>query len=337
MAIVWTGLSLILIGAALAGGVAVALRYRQDIRSAHARITRLGSQVIETSCGPIEYACFGDGYPVLVVHGAMGGFDQGLWLANTFRVPGCQYISVSRFGYLGSSLPPGANLDMQADAFASLLDALGIRQAAVFGISAGSTSALRFVARHPERASALILLGPDAPGDVQMPIPPRFVFDTLLRSDFVYWVLVTYFGKWVQTEIGLVPKSYVLTAEQTALMKQVQVGDLPVSRRIDGMIFETYTLLSEFRASVTPASPYPLSHIKTPALVINARDDPISLPENVRQIVEQLPNARLYAVPNGGHFLFGHVQEAQSEVAEFMRSAVAGLQNSGEAIRKVDP
>ena len=46
-------------------------------------------QVIETDCGPIEYARIGEGYPVLVVQGDMGGFDQGLMLvANS-----CQYLS----------------------------------------------------------------------------------------------------------------------------------------------------------------------------------------------------------------------------------------------------
>jgi pimeloyl-ACP methyl ester carboxylesterase len=322
-------LGIILIGAALAGIVAAMVRYLRDIRAAHERLAQLGSQVVQTACGPIEYARIGEGSPVLVVHGAMGGFDQGLWLAHSFSVPNCQFICASRFGYLRSPLPAGANLDLQADAFASLLDALEIRQAAVFGVSAGSTSAIRFAARHPERVSALLLLSPDAPGEVQMALPPRFVFDTLLRSDFVYWVLVTYFGKWVQNAIGLAPKGYVLTLEQKTMLAKIQLGDLPASRRIDGMIFETYTSAPEFNASVSPASPYPLSKIQTPVLVINAADDPIAIPENVRALAGQMPNARLFVVPEGGHFFFGHIKEVWSEIAQFLRSRVIELQNEG--------
>jgi pimeloyl-ACP methyl ester carboxylesterase len=327
MAEFWIGLSIILIGIALVGIVAVMARYFRDIRAAHERLAHLGSQVMQTVCGPIEYARIGEGYPVLVVHGATGGFGQGLWLAHSFSVPDCQFISISRFGYLRSPLPADANLDLQADAFASLLDALEIRQAAVFAVSAGSTSSIRFAARHPERVSALILLGPDAPGKAQMALPPRFVFDTLLRSDFVYWVLVTFFGKWVQNAIGLVPKGYVLTPEQEAMLKKIQLGDLPASRRIDGMIFETYTSAPEFNASVSAASPYPLSKIETPVLVINAADDPIAIPENVRALADQMPNARLFLVPDGGHFLFGHMEETRSETAQFLRSHVAELQD----------
>jgi pimeloyl-ACP methyl ester carboxylesterase len=321
-------LFILLVGIIVIGIATVVARYRREIRAARKRVASLGSQVIETGCGPIEYIRIGEGYPVLVVHGAMGGFDQGLWVAQAFDISDYQVISISRFGYLRSPLPAGANLDLQADAFAGLLDALGIQQAAVFAISAGSTSAIRFAARHPERISALILLGPDAPGKAQITLPPRFVFDTLLRSDFIYWALVTYFGRSVQNSIGLVPRGYVLTPEYEALMKNIQKGDLPVSRRIDGMIHESYNLTSEFNATVSATSPYPLNTIKTPVLVINAADDPISIPENVRNLAEQMPNARLFVVPDGGHFLFGHVEEVKAEIAQFLRGNVTELQNN---------
>jgi pimeloyl-ACP methyl ester carboxylesterase len=318
---------IVLIVIALAGIAAVVFRYLRDIRRARKRVDSLGSQVIETNCGPIEYARIGEGSPVLVVHGAMGGFDQGLWLAHSFDLSNYQVISISRFGYLRSPLPAGANLDLQADAYASLLDALEIRQAAVFGVSAGATSAIRFAARHPERISALILLSPDAPGSVQMSMPPRFIFDTLLRSDFVYWAMVTFFGKSVQNAIGLVPRGYVLTPENAALIKKIQLGDLPVSNRMDGIIFETYTCDPEFKASVSATSPYPLKGIETPVLVINAVDDPIAILENVLRLADQLPKARLFVVPEGGHFLFGHTEEAKAEIAQFLRNNVAETQN----------
>jgi pimeloyl-ACP methyl ester carboxylesterase len=161
--------------------------------------------VIETACGPIEYAWVGEGYPVLVVHGALGGFDQGLFLTRSIDIPNSQIISVSRFGFLRSPVPPGATLDTQADAYAALLDALEIQRAAVFAVSAGSTSAIRFAARHPERVSALILLGPDAPGAAYMALPPRFMSHILFGNDIVYWAMIHCFGKKIQNATGLVP------------------------------------------------------------------------------------------------------------------------------------
>ena len=316
------------LGIAGAGAVMIAARYLREIRAARQRLEGMGSQVIETDAGPIEYARIGDGYPLLVVHGALGGFDQGLWVTQSFDVPDYQIISVSRFGYLRSPLPANANLDLQADAYAGLLDVLGIQQTAVFGISAGSTSAIRFAARHPERVSALVLLCPDAPGEVYMTMPPRFVLDRLLRRDFIYWVLATYFGKSMQHAMGLVPRGFVLTPEYEALVKNFQASDMPVSRRMDGLIYESYDLLPEFFASVTATSPYPLSKIETPVLVIQALDDPIALTENVRALADQLPNAHLFSVPEGGHFLFGHVEEVQSEITQFLRNNVVESQTA---------
>ncbi len=307
------------------GALAVALRYRRDIRAAHKRIEDLGSQVALTDCGPVEYLRRGQGYPVLVVHGAMGGFDQGLIPARNLGLPNLQIISVSRFGHLRSPVPPGANLDLQADAFASLLDALAIRQAAVLAVSAGATSAIRLAARHPERVSALILLGPDAPGKTSMALPPRWVFDTLMRSDFLYWALLTLFGKEMQTAFGLVPKGYVLTPESAALVNHVQAINLPTSRRMDGWMFETYTCAEEFFTSVTPVSPYPLRRIQTPTLVINAADDTLSIPDNVRRLADQLPNARRFMVPDGGHLFLGHAEEVRAAIAGFLLNSVTDL------------
>ncbi len=298
--------------------VVVVVRYTRDINAARQRLDSLDSQVVETACGPIEYASVGEGYPVLVVHGAMGGFDQGLFLAHNIELPNIKVISVSRFGFLRSPVPSGATLNTQADAFAALLDALEIQKAAVFAVSAGSTSAIRFAARHSQRVSALILLGPDAPGENYMALPPRFLANILFGNDFVYWAMIRVLGKKMQTATGLVPKGYTLTPEYAALVNKVQTGSLPVSQRLEGWNFETYTCAKEFWTSVTAASPYPLSKIETPVLAIIAEDDPIALPANVRALVEKMPNARIYAVPDGGHFLFGHAKEANAEIAQFL-------------------
>jgi pimeloyl-ACP methyl ester carboxylesterase len=320
----WIWFVIVLAGIVLMGITIVVVIYTKEISTARKRLDALGSQVIETGFGPIEYVRKGEGTPVLVIHGAMGGFDQGLWVAKSFDVTKHQVISISRFGYLRSPIPENPNLNMQADTFAGLLDVLGIRRVAVFGISAGSTSAIRFTARNPDRVSALILLGPDAPGDKYMSVPPKSVLNTLLGSDFLYWALFTFFGKRMQKALGLAPEGFVLTPEYEEMVRTIQLGDLPVSERKDGMIFECYESLPELIESVTPDSPYPLNKIKTPVLVINAADDPISIPENVRRLAEQMPNMRMFVVPDGGHFFFGHEEEVLIEITQFLDRYMIG-------------
>jgi hypothetical protein len=62
--------------------VLVYARYRRGMGAAQAPLRGAGGQVIETGCGPMEYATHGEGSPVLVVHGIFGGFDQGLVIAG---------------------------------------------------------------------------------------------------------------------------------------------------------------------------------------------------------------------------------------------------------------
>ena len=70
----------------------------------------------------------GEGEPILIVHGAEGGFDQGMDMTGAMAGSGYQIITPSRFGYLRSTMPDNPTTAMQADAYAQLLDHLGIGQ-----------------------------------------------------------------------------------------------------------------------------------------------------------------------------------------------------------------
>jgi pimeloyl-ACP methyl ester carboxylesterase len=318
-------LSVILASIVVIGILAVAARYLREINAAREALNSLGSQVVETNCGPIEYAVVGEGYPVLVVHGDMGGFDQGLMLADQVMDRGFQVISISRFGYLRTPMPDKMSVTMQADAYACLLDALGIQKAAVFAFSAGATSAIRFAARHSGRVSALILHSPAAPGKVKVSSPPRAIFDTLMRSDFVYWAFITYVRPF---SIVGVPTGFVLTPEFEAEVRDILAKTMPLSQRMDGFIFDTYGAQPEFYESVSETSPYPLDQIESPVLLINAADDPYAVPENVRGLAERFPYARLYVVPDGGHPILGHSEEAKAEITRFLNGNLTVLNRS---------
>jgi hypothetical protein len=73
--------------------------YRRDIRRARARLST-GRSVINTKRGPIEFASIGEGMPLLLVHGAGGGFDQALDFVTGLNQAAFRCICVSRFGYL---------------------------------------------------------------------------------------------------------------------------------------------------------------------------------------------------------------------------------------------
>jgi len=314
------GLFGLLISLAILGVTVGTARYRSEMQAARERLAGLGSQVMDTACGPIEFAQVGDGYPVLVIHGNGGGFDQGLGLAQGYLAQGFQVIAPSRFGYLRSPLPAGATPALQADTFVCLLDALGVRQVAVLTSSAGVTSALQLALRHPTRVSALILHSPNAPGQVEFGLPPRPVFAALLRSDFAFWTLTTYFGASMQALVG-VPDGFALTQEEQAEVQATLASVLPVSARARGMVFDTYVSNPDIQH-------YPVETIQTPTLVISAVDDPMTLHRNSRALAEQMPKAQFLTVSDGGHMLLGHTAEVRAEITQFLRHHVTALEAS---------
>jgi hypothetical protein len=72
-------LAVVIVGAAL-----VYATFARDLTAARARLVGRSS-TIQTSFGTLEYALLGEGEPVLIVHGAEGGFDQGLDMTGVKR------------------------------------------------------------------------------------------------------------------------------------------------------------------------------------------------------------------------------------------------------------
>ena len=291
--------------------VLVYVRFRRDMRAAQERLRSGGSQVIGTDCGPIEYATFGEGHPVLVVHGIFGGFDQGLVIARGNVGEGFRSIVPSRFGYLRTPLPDDPSPAGQADAYACLLDALGIRQAAIMGTSAGGTSAIQFALRHPDRCLALVLFSSNAPGEAEAALPPEPVAKVLFKSDFVFWLVTTYFSSSMRSTMG-VPEGFELTPEQEANVAEVMVTILPVHPRSDGALFDMYV------SNLDVNTGYPLEEIAVPVLIINAVDDPLTLYKNAQAAAGRIPGAELVTIEDGGHMLLGHEERIRSEIVAFL-------------------
>jgi pimeloyl-ACP methyl ester carboxylesterase len=90
---------LFILAVLIAAGLGVFVLYARDLGSARARLAG-HSLTMESSFGAMEYAQMGTGEPILVVHGAAGGFDQALDMAGPLAGHGYRLIAPSRFGYL---------------------------------------------------------------------------------------------------------------------------------------------------------------------------------------------------------------------------------------------
>ncbi|MFC6974884.1 alpha/beta fold hydrolase [Halomicroarcula sp. GCM10025709] len=115
-----------------------------------------GSELVETERGVVEVARRGSGYPVLVLHGAPGGYDQGLLLDGALG-DGIEVIAPSRPGFLRTPLDDHRSFEDQAALLVALLDALDVERPIVVGISCGGPVALQLAAEYPERVAGLVL------------------------------------------------------------------------------------------------------------------------------------------------------------------------------------
>src|SRR5512143_3823740 len=130
--------------------VLVHASYRREIGRARERVAT-GSEVVQTRCGPVEYAVLGRGPPILIVHGAGGGYDQGIEIGGPLARIGFRVVAMSRFGYLRTPRPEQAPALALADTLAARFGAQRIERAATLRASAGPPSAMEFALRHRER------------------------------------------------------------------------------------------------------------------------------------------------------------------------------------------
>ena len=289
-------------------------RYRRDTKAARRRLASLERHVVPTRFGRIEYVDRGEGPVVLVVHGITQGADGGLRELATDIVPeGYRVIVPSRFGYLGSEMPEDATPEMQADAFAALLDAIGVRKVLVLAGSAGSTSALHFAIRHHERTRALLLVSANVPGPHHAKgMPPRAVFRAIFASDPVLWLIITYLPGLMArlSQVLRVPDGVHPTEEDEATIQRAMEGVLLGKLRVTGEVFDAFVSNPEINQ-------VELADVPVPTMVLHARDDAGPPYPAAVVMARQIPCARVVTVNQGGHLMLGRHPAARREVDRF--------------------
>ena len=304
---------LVLLVAVLAIGVA--LVYRHRMAQAYARIEGVAS-VYSANGERIEYVQGGMGAPVLVVHGSGGGFDQGALLAGAVIGDGFRWIAPSRFGYLGSTLPADATFETQADAYARLLDHLGIRRTAVVALSQGGPSALFFALKYPDRVQSLVLLscGVASSTDAQQAEANRAGdrLKKIFKHDFAYWGVSTALRKPLMNLMGASDEVIAgLAPGQLQVVDQVIDFMSPVEPRYAGVELDNRAAMPDGR----------IAAIRAPTLIFHATDDTLQLYRNAEFAAAHIPGARLLRFERGGHLLIAVEQpRIRAEIQAFIRS-----------------
>ena len=308
-------------GAALSSASLIAYRtYLQD-HAAALRALKMGSRVISTGRGPIEAAEFGSGQPVLVLHGTLGGYDQGLAIAEVFNDANHRFIAVSRPGYLRTPLDSGRSPLAQAALCEALLDKLGIERAMVIAASGSGPVGVQLASYFPSRCYGLVLLSSITRRPPPLPTGYRQIMagpQSLMKCDFPWWLA---------TRVGL---KMMLRSNGASRELTAEVLRDPQKVRLLNAIYQTGATISQRYAGVVndglhlenlPA--YNLKQLSVPTLIVHSTADRLAPYLDAKLTASEIPGAQFLAVEDGGHVCFvTHRETIAPVVMEFIRQSI---------------
>jgi 3-oxoadipate enol-lactonase len=254
----------------------------------------------------------GRGEPVLLIMGL--GYPSAMWhrtrpaLAARYRT-----IALDNRGAGRSDTPPGPYpIRLMASDAAAVLEAAGIENTHVFGISMGGMIAQEFALQYPNKVRSLIL-GCTAAGGPE----------AVRAEDEVLRVLMTrgqdleQFGRAINPFIYDAGTSPQLVEEDTALrLKWYASGDGYFAQLQAVMAWEAYSRIAQ---------------ISAPTLVIHGENDRLVPTENGRRIAGRIPGAKLVIIRAASHiFTTDQPAASQAAILEFL-----GAQATRKRIRPV--
>ena len=287
-------------------------RFQADVQPNWERLLSESDVVSTEEFRDIEYAVQGEGLPVLLVHGAGGGYDQGLLIGENYVGDGHRFISPSRFGYLRSSIPEEGSPGAQADAYAALLDALGVERVGVVAFSDGGPSGLQFVLRHPERCEALVMISAKSQSAPPDSLLQALVFESVFRSDYLFWLITEYARPFLLAMFGVSGEvQEQIPTRSKQLASEVVESMNPISLRQDGIYHDRDTL------TVLPQDEFRLEQITVPTLVVHAVDDGLQPYSHGENTATKVPDAEFLSYEQGGHLLLLQLDEVREKMATF--------------------
>ncbi len=274
----------------------------------------MASEGIETiQVGDIEmaYKVMGQGEPLVMIMGAAGTMDW--WPKELVENLSAKYQVIifdnRGMGYTTAS-PANFSISQFANDAAGLMDALGIKQANVLGISMGTFIGQELAIEHPEKVKRLILVvgycgGPQAvQPDLAVVRKIQKLLDpaNLSTQDTVDYIEVMFPHEWLVSH----PDFYTRPFYNKTF--EVNETSSPENLKRQSMAI-----------SLWPGTYDRLDRIKAPTLIVAGMEDPLLPPENSLILANGINGSWLVRFENAGHGLFGqYPNELARIVADFI-------------------
>jgi pimeloyl-ACP methyl ester carboxylesterase len=192
------------------------------------------------------------------------------------------------------------SIDDEVGDMAAVLDAVGLRSAALYGRSRGGMLAQQFALTYPNRTTALILSGTNHGGPGRVPSTDAVNKAMELRPDMTREQIFA-----TQNEAMASPGWRERDPEAFEYLMSVDLEAPP--RR--------FAVVRQQESVAGWSSVERLGEIRCPTLVLCGQDDGMVPPENSRQIAAHVPHAKLALIPQCGHL---PMLEKPAEVAELV-------------------
>ena len=270
------------------------------------------SRFADLPSGKMHYNEAGSGHPVILIHGSGAGasgwsnFSPNIEaLAQHFHV-----VAVDIIGW-GQSDAIVNNVYTGPVQIIELMDALGLRTAALVGNSMGGGIAIAAAARYPERISHLITMGPG----VFMNIPPISGANDG-PSEGMKVLLEAYMNPSIETMkklTSIMAFSEEMVTDELAAGRSAAVQARPEHAKAALEGFRTRALIG------WEATPEEVMSIGQPTLAIHGRDDRVVHFENTMRLVTLVKNCRAVLFNQCGHWAqLEHAAEFNRLVTDFV-------------------
>lgn len=241
----------------------------------------------------------GTGPALVMVHGFP--LDQTLWDGQSALEGKLRLVRFDLPGFGGSTATAGpASMGSYAEAVVAVMDKVGLRRAALCGLSMGGYLLFELWRRHPERVSALVLCDTRAEADTEEGRAARREGMRMVRE-----------GRRQQLLHGYLPR--LLAPSSLADERIVARVQAMSDRASDEGIAAALQAMHD-----RPDSIPTLGSIRVPTLILVGSEDLLTPPAAARVMQAGIPGSQLQVIEGAGHL-------SPLERPEAFNAALAGF------------